>query len=119
MVAVFGYDAQLANDVELTTCTDSLDPGVRSTAVHWSTSLCGLPAIVQLAGPDAIDQSSPGPPGSASWITTPCAVPVPTAALLVAVTMKPICEPASTVNASAVSVSVNDGGANRPTTTGS
>ena len=67
-------------------------------------------ARAQFAGPDAIDQSTPLPPGSGSLMTTPLAVPVPAAPLFDAVTVKPICEPALTGALwSAVFVSDSDG----------
>src|SRR5438067_2025498 len=95
--------------VGLTTCTDSLAPGARSTAVQCSVSDDGLPWIEQLPGPEAIDQSTPGPPGSGSSITTPVAVPVPATALLLAVTVNPICSPALTDAASAVLTRLTSG----------
>ena len=99
--------------VALTTCTVAIDPGARSTAVQWSVSVGGLPWIEQLAGPDMIDQSMPVPEGNGSSMTTPWAVPVPGAVLLLTLTVKPICEPASTVGASAVLVRVRSEHATR------
>ena len=55
-----------------------------------------------MAGPDAIDQSTPAPAGKGSLRTTPVAVPVPGALLLEAVTVNPISEPGDTVALSAV-----------------
>ena len=68
--------------------------------------------IVQLPGPayaGLIDQETPDPPGSGSLKVPPIAVPVPDAALLLAVMVKPIGLPAFTLGASAVLLSVTRG----------
>ena len=65
----------------------------------------------QLAGPDTIVQSRPGPPGRGSLRETPVAVPVPAALLLEAVTVNPMSDPADTVALSAVLVRVRFGSA--------
>ena len=72
-------------------------------------SLPIAPVIEQLAGPDAIDQSTPEPLGRGSLSNTPVAVPVPGALLLEAVTVNPIALPADTVELSAVLVRVRLG----------
>src|SRR5215218_10609710 len=108
-VASFEYVPVLEGPVALTTWTASLDPGVRSTAVQWSVSLGALPWIEQLAGPDWMDQSMPGPVGNGSSMTTPRAVAVPASLLFDAVIVNPIWDPAWTVDASAVFVNVTFG----------
>ena len=56
-----------------------------------------------------MDQLMPGPPGSGSLSVTPVAVPVPVAAELATVTVKPMAVPADTGVASAVFVMVRPG----------
>src|SRR5450631_652590 len=76
-------------------------PGASETAVQVRT--CGGPAeMEQPAGPEAMDQLMPGPPGSVSLSTTPAAVPVPGRAELDTVMVKPMPVPAETGVASAV-----------------
>ena len=66
--AVFGYVAQLANVVGLTTCTLKLPFGpLRSSTVQFST----LAVIEQPGVAGEIDQLTPVPVGSGSLIVTP------------------------------------------------
>src|SRR6266571_9415070 len=106
-LAVLSYTAHAASLVSLNTCTDSLAPAARSISVQ--ASVCGASVIVQFAGAVSSScQSMPlpsGPAGSGSSMTTPVAVPVPSASLLLAVTVNPICSPAATVSASATLIS--------------
>jgi len=94
------------------TWTEALAPGARSPKAQVSVCEGGAPVIVQLPGPayaGLIDQETPDPPGSGSLKVPPIAVPVPDAALLLAVMVKPIGLPAFTLGASAVLLRVTRG----------
>jgi hypothetical protein len=81
-------------------CTLVELPGARSVAANFR-----VPASIdQPVDGVAIDQLIPVPVGNGSFTVTPFAVPVPAAPLLETVTTNPICEPASTGDASAVFV---------------
>src|SRR5947207_8376802 len=103
-LATFWYVAQSALAVSLTTCTLTESPGPRSPKEHSSVWEPGLPVMVQgsPAGWLAMDQSRSAPAGSGSLRATSCAVPVPSAPLLLIVMVKPIASPAFTVPLSAV-----------------
>src|SRR6266550_185654 len=108
-LAVLSYSPQLTKLVPLVTCTVSLaPPESRSTASQCSVWAGGVPMIEQFAGAAGSScQSTPSPAGSRSSITTPVAWPSP---LFVAVTVKPMSEPASTgTSESATLVSTTSG----------
>jgi hypothetical protein len=97
-VAVFAYAAQLAEVVELSTCTLAEAPGPRFPKLHVRT----CPEIEHVPGPlyaGLIDQLTPVPEGSVSLSVAAVAVPE---LELLAASVKPIVEPAETVAASAV-----------------
>jgi len=100
--AAFGYVAQLAKVVPLTTCTLNELPAARVATEQLSVwGLGAVPAIEQLELEGLIDQLMPVPIGNASETVTFCAAPCP---LLLTVIVKPIWSPAFTVALSAVFV---------------
>ena len=102
----------MARLVALATCTLVLAPGARLISTQFNVWFPDAPVMEHDPGPayaGLMLQATPGPAGRESLMVTLVAVPVPMAALLLAVMVNPMAEPALTADASAVMVMPSDG----------
>src|ERR1039458_7621432 len=110
-VAVFVYTAQPDTGVPLVTCTEADAPGAMSPNAQLNVCAPAAPVMEHVPGPPYAGlmlQPTP-PPGSASASGALAAVPVPAALLFFTCTVKPIADPAATVAASAVWLTLEAG----------